>query len=330
MFRQWFRFVTSLLLLAIAVAGVVSQDAVQIHVPAAYPTISAAIASAPAGADIIVGEGKYNEALLIDRPLTLRPADEAEVVLSAADQSPAIQIIGAENVMISGLTIIGGRYGIDVFLSEDVVIADNDISGSKTAGIRARMSSVFIRDNTISNIQPPYGRGIYLANTMAWPQSAITGNTVRDIPLTGIQTNLAGMVQIENNFVTNSGLRGIAVTEMSHANVLGNIVADNIGSGILVLDMSMALVCDNSVSATGEDSERQNMREGNGVTVDFHSEVILSENTIQGSAQNGISVLYGSSAWLHDNVVSDSADDSVFVNNSETHLGRACASPQGA
>lgn len=329
MFRQCIRFAIVVLLLATAAAAV-AEDAIQIHVPADHPTISAAIASAPAGAAIVVAEGRYREALLIDRPLTLRPADEAEVVLSAADQSPAIQIIGAENVTISGLTIIGGRYGIDVFLSEEVVIADNNISGSKTAGIRVRMSSVVIRDNTISDIQPPYGRGIYLANTMAWPQSEITGNTVRDIPLTGIQTNLAGMVQIENNIVTNSGLRGIAVTEMSQANVVGNVVADNIGSGILVLDMSMALVCDNSVSATRQDSERQNMREGNGVTIDFHSEAILSENTIQGSAQNGISVLYGSSAWLHDNIVRDSADDSVFVDSSETRLGQACASPQDA
>ena len=330
MFRQWLRFAIMLLLLAVAAAGVASQDAIQIHVPADYPTISEAIASAPAGAEILVAEGGYHEALLIDRPLILRPADEAEVILSAAEQSPAIQIISAQDVTISGLTIIGGRYGIDVFLSEDVTLADNNISGSKSAGIRARMSSVFIRDNTIVDIQPPYGRGIYLANTMAWPESEITGNTVRDIPLTGIQINLAGMVQIENNIVTNSGLRGIAVTEMSHANVVGNIVADNIGSGILVLDMSMALVCDNAVSATRQDSDRQNMREGNGVTIDFHSDVILSENTIQGSAQNGISVLYGSSAWLHDNIVSDSADDAVFVDSSETHPARACASPEDA
>ena len=327
MFRQCIKSAVMLLLYAIAAAVVVGQGEVLIHVPADYPTLSEAIAAAPADAVIVVAEGEYNEALLIDRPLILRAADEAEVVLSATDQAPAITVISADDVTISGFTITGGRYGIDVFLSADVVIADNSISGSKTAGIRARMSSVFIRDNTIFDIQPPYGRGIYLANTMAWPESEITGNTVRDIPLTGIQTNLVGMVQIANNTVTNSGLRGIAVTEMSHANVTGNLVSDNIGSGILVLDMSMAQVCDNSVSTTRQESERPNMREGNGVTIDFHSVVTLSENTIQGSAQNGISVLYGSSAWLHDNIISDSADGAVFVDNSVTHPGQACASP---
>ena len=257
MIRQIFGLFVVLMLLAIAVGAVVAEDKIQVFVPADYPTISEAVAAAPDGAEIVISAGEYHEALLIDRPLQLRAADDADVVITADDKIPAIQIINANSVTVSGLAIVGGRYGIDVFLSEDVVIANNTISASKTAGIRARMSALVIRDNIVSDIQPPYGRGIYLANTMAWPASEISGNTVRDIPLTGIQTNLVGMVHIENNIVSSSGLRGIAVTEMSHANVLGNVVADNIGSGILVMDMSMALVCDNTVSATGEESERQ-------------------------------------------------------------------------
>ena len=71
------------------------------------------------------------------------------------------------------------------------------------------------------------------------------------------------------------------------------------------------------------------MREGNGVTIDFHSEVILSSNTIQGSAHNGISVLFGSSAWLYDNIFIGNVDESVFVDDSLTHPGQACGSADG-
>ena len=135
---------------------------------------------------------------------------------------------------------------------------------------------------------------------------------------------MTSMIHIADNIVRENGQYGIAVTEMSHADVLGNVVADNIGQGINVMDMSMALICDNQISNTDAESGSQSIRNGNGVTIDYHSEVFLSGNTIEGSAQNDISILYGSVAHLAENSVNDQAARSIYVDESVVQEGNGC------
>ena len=62
---------------------------------------------------------------------------------------------------------------------------------------------------------------------------------------------------------------------MSHADVLGNIVVDNAETGIQLLDMSMAHICDNIVSDTRGSSDAPQIRQGNGIIIDYHSEATL-------------------------------------------------------
>ena len=65
------------------------------------------------------------------------------------------------------------------------------------------------------------------------------------------------------------------------------------------------------------------IRQGSGITVDFHSEAVLAGKTIAGSAQHGISVLYASKARLHDNA----NENGVFVDQSAVYDGNGCAHP---
>ena len=103
---------------------------------------------------------------------------------------------------------------------------------------------------------------------------------------------------------------------------------DNATTGIQLLDMSMAHICDNTVSDTRSGDESPTIRQGNGITVDYHSEATLSGNTIMGSAQNGISILFGSIAFLHDNTIEDSEAQPVFVDESEALEGSGCSSDE--
>ena len=157
---------------------IVAQDRIQVGVPTDYPTIASALESAPDDTEIVIGDGVYFETLLIERPVTLRAMDDAQVVLIGVEERPAIQIQKTDHVSIIGLQIFGGQYGIDVFLSQDVAIQNNTITESWSAGIRARMSSVSILDNIITDTQSPYGRGVYIANTMEWAESEIVGNII--------------------------------------------------------------------------------------------------------------------------------------------------------
>ncbi len=304
--------------------SIVAQDTIQLSVPTDFPTIASALESAPDHAEIVIDDGVYHETLLIERPVTLRAMNDAQVVLIGIGERPAIQIQNTDYVSIIGLQIVGGQYGVDVFLSRDVTIQNNTITESRSAGIRARMSSVSVLDNIVTDSQSPYGRGVYIANTMEWAESEIIGNTISHHPQSGIQTNMVGMVTIENNTVMHNGNRGIAVTEMSHADVFNNIVEDNIGTGIHVMDMSMARVCENTVTNTLLDNLPMSIRYGNGITIDYHSEVTLANNAIFDSPQHGISVLYDSIIHAYENTVEKSGTEAVFVDESLHFNGTGC------
>lgn len=298
-----------------------------IRVPRDYPTISGAVAAAPDHAVIELASGTYREALALYRPVVLRGQAAGGVVIAAGDDRPVISILDTEAVTIAGLTILGGEYGIFVTRSQEVTIRGNTVSGSRLTGIKVRLGAADILDNTVINARPPYGMGIHVTNTTQWPESRVAGNIVVGNARSGIYTNMTGMITIEDNIVRANGEHGIAVTEMSHADVFGNLVDDNAITGIQLLDMSMALICDNIVDDTRGDAEPKNIRQGNGITVDYHSEAVLAGNSIFGSAQNGISVLFGSYASLYENSIDGSAAQPVFVNESEVLEASACAEP---
>ena len=296
-----------------------------IRVPDDHQSISAALAAAPAGAIIEIAAGTYAESLVVNKPLSLRPAPNSEVRLAPPTDEPVITVMDTESVTIEGLTIVGGETGIFVTRSQGVIIRDNTVSDSRLVGIKVRLGAADILDNTVFHAQPPYGMGIHVTNTTQWPPSRVIGNLVFGHTRSGIYTNMTGMIEVMDNVVADNGAHGIAITEMSHADVVGNVVVDNALTGIQLLDMSMAHICDNIVSDTRGSSEAPQIRQGNGIIIDYHSEATLSGNTIQGSAQHGVSILFGSTAFLHENTIEDSKAESVFMDDSVALEASGCA-----
>lgn len=327
--QQTFRLFRALaLILALALSATSAALVVVIHVPGDYATIAEALAAAPDHAVIEIAAGTYPETLAVSRPVSLRSAGNGEVLLAPAADEPVIAITDTQAVIIEGLTIVGGEYGIFVTHSEDITIRNNIVSDSRLVGIKVRLGAADILDNTVFHAQPPYGMGIHVTNTTQWPTSRVIGNLVFGHTRSGIYTNMTGMIEVFDNVVTDNGQHGIAITEMSHADVFGNIVVDNAETGIQLLDMSMAHICDNIVSDTRGSSDAPKIRQGNGIIIDYHSEATLAGNTIQGSAQHGISILFGSTVFLHENTIEDSEAQSVFVDDSETLAGSGCATDE--
>ena len=315
-------------LLVFALATTSTALVLVIRVPEDYASIGEALAAAPAGAIIEIAAGTYAESLVINAPVSLRPAGSGEVLLAPETDEPVIAVMDTEAVTIEGLSIAGGEYGIFVTRSQDVTLRDNFVSGSRLVGIKVRLGAADILDNTVFHAQPPYGMGIHVTNTTQWPTSRVIGNLVFGHTRSGIYTNMTGMIEVMDNIVTDNGYHGIAITEMSHADVFGNVVVDNALTGIQLLDMSIAHICDNIVSDTRGSSEAPKIRQGNGIIIDYHSEATLSGNTIQGSAQHGISILFGSIVYLHENTIEDSDGRPIFMDDSEALEGRGCASEE--
>ncbi len=274
---------------------------VVIHVPDDYGTIGEALVAAPDHAIVEIAGGEYPESVVVERPVTLRSENHEEVTLAATDDTPVIQVVDTEAVTIEGLTIVGGRYGIFVTRAQDVTIRNNVVSDSRLTGIKVRLGAADIVNNTVIDARSPYGLGIHVTNTMAWPESRVMGNTVSGHAGSGILTNMTGMITIHGNLVADNGRRGIAITEMSHARVSDNVVERNVETGIQVVDYSVAVVCNNTVVDTLMPDPSSSPRYGNGITIDFYSEVVLAHNLVRNSPQYGIGVLFGSLVELYRN-----------------------------
>lgn len=145
-----------------------------------------------------------------------------------------IQIRGPRAVTITGLTIRGGRVGIDV----------------------SRGSSAFINGNTIEDAAR---NGITLG---AFATANIVNNTIQNnatagILVTGNAFGFIGFATADDpvaspNIIRNNGTHGISLTLSSSARIAGNTVSNNARHGINVERASQATISDNTIDANGQ------------------------------------------------------------------------------
>ncbi len=308
---KWAAYLIAFLFLAGVPAA--AQTPQLIRVPDDFATITAALESAPAGSTLQIGAGTYNESITIQKAIHLMGI--GEVIIVGGDDAPTIAIKNTRNVMLNGLMIEGGEYGILVTRSQGVTLRNNMITDSRLAGVKIRLASADVVNNTISNALPPYGRGIHVTNTTDWPVSNVIHNTISGNALEGIATNMARVI-IRGNTVTGNGRMGIAVMEMTHAVVANNMVDSNNENGIYVSDMSFADVCHNHVSnSLPSITDASSARYGNGITIDYHSEVILQGNVVTDNANHDVSVITSSIVKSGDGELEGGSDESLMIDD---------------
>jgi len=145
-----------------------------------------------------------------------------------------LQIRGPRAVTITGLTIRGGRAGIDVSRGATALIDGNTIEGTARNGITL---GAFATANIVNNtIQNNASAGIL-----------VTGNAFGFI---GFAT--ADDVAASPNIIRNNGTHGISVTLSSSARIAGNTISNNVRNGINVDRASQANVSDNTIDANGQ------------------------------------------------------------------------------
>jgi parallel beta-helix repeat protein len=145
-----------------------------------------------------------------------------------------LQIRGPRGITITGLTITGGRAGIDVSRGATALIDGNTIEGTGRNGITlGSFASANIVNNTIQNNA---SAGIL-----------VTGNAFGFI---GFAT--ADDASASPNIIRNNGTHGISVTLSSSARIAGNTISNNVRHGINVERASQATVSDNSIDANGQ------------------------------------------------------------------------------
>src|SRR5579864_3962889 len=210
----------------------------EIHVPADYPTIQAAINAANAGDDIVIDSGTYSEQLSIDKSLNITGSGgtttvkaPSTLVTDAFGMSNIIDITNGATVMISKLTITGpgstncGSITTGIFVSGDSTLK---ITNSTVTDIH---------DSPAGGCQNGVGIFVGRAKLSTIGHAEISDVTITKYQKGGIVVDGAGSTaDIKNNEVSfgfssiNIAANGIQISRGAQAIVSNNMVTGNICS----------------------------------------------------------------------------------------------------
>jgi nitrous oxidase accessory protein NosD len=195
-------------------------------------------------------------------------------------------VVRASDVTIRGVSVVGGKHGIDVQDARRVVLDRVSVSGAGEDGIHVRHAQVSIRDCTVDSGANEWAQGIDISFAYDLPMSEVSDCTVTG-GREGIVTHSV-QVMLMGNRVRGTTLRGIAMTEMSMAMAEHNDVHGALGVGIYCGDRSMCEVDDNVVTQTRPDHASSDVtRDGYAIVSWWDSELELGDNTLLGNRHDG-------------------------------------------
>ena len=199
-------------------------------------------------------------------------------------------VIRANNVTIRNVAVIGGQDGFDIEGVHGIVLDGVSVIGAAMDGIHVRRSQVMIRDCSIAS-RRGYTQGIDISFAMDMEMSMVDGCTITG-GREGIVTHSA-QVDLENNRVTATSLRGIAMTEMSMGMIGHNQVTGAKGVGIFCGDRSECMIELNHVVGTSPDNASSDLGQlGYGIESNFEATAELSRNELYGNAR-GVGTIAG-------------------------------------
>jgi parallel beta-helix repeat protein len=173
-----------------------------------------------------------------------------------------------------GITVDGGVDGI-----RNVVLEGVHVRGADLDGIHVRRAQVKIHDCSVFGTRSRYAQGIDISFTADLPASTVENCTVVG-GQEGIVTHMA-MVDLMENTVLGTTLRGITVTEMSMGMVDRNRVENALGIGIFCGDSSECEIESNLVSGTKPDVKSgDRLRRGIGILAHFGATATLHDNSV--------------------------------------------------
>jgi parallel beta-helix repeat protein len=191
-------------------------------------------------------------------------------------------VVKAHGVTVKNVTVIGGEDGIVVDGVSDVVLDGVTVSGFQLDGIHVRRAAVTIKNCSIDSLGNPYAQGIDISYAFDKETSRVMGCTI-----VGGQEGIAAHfvnVDLMDNHVSRTTLRGISMTEMSMGMIESNEIRNSTGVGILCNDHSMCMIEKNTVVGT-RPVPGGAWTGGYGVLVAYSSEADLHDNALAANAR---------------------------------------------
>lgn len=200
-------------------------------------------------------------------------------------------LIRANHVTLRNVTVIGGENGIDVLDAHHVLVDNVRIVGVSLDGIHVRRSSVMIENCKITSPSGPWVQGIDISFSMDREMSMVEGCTIVGVR-EGIVTHMT-MVDVVNNHIGATSLRGITMGEMSMGAINHNDVLGARGVGIICLDHSECSIEHNTIVGTRTDPTGDSSRAGVAIEAHFFAKAKVKQNTVIASP-GGVQAFDGS------------------------------------
>jgi hypothetical protein len=222
------------------------------------------------------------------RPPTvhLRGAVQGPIVISHPETLTGGTVLGgivvrSNKVTIRHVTVIGGEDGIDVEHASHVMIDDVRILRVTMDAIHVRDAGVMIDNCTIADPTGPWVQGVDISYSMGRAMSTVSSCTIAGVR-EGIVTH-SSAVDVMDNHILDTTLRGIVLGEMSMDMASGNEVNAALGVGILCEDHSMCQIEHNVVAGTRVDGNQDLARQGIAIEGNYYAQAQISHNTVLAS-----------------------------------------------
>ncbi|HZQ15649.1 MAG TPA: right-handed parallel beta-helix repeat-containing protein, partial [Gaiellaceae bacterium] len=190
-------------------------------------------------------------------------------------------IVRASHVKIDHVTVVGGEYGINVEHADHVMLDHVRVVRVTLDGIRALDAGVMVHDCSISAPAGPFVTGVLISYSIGRPMSMVSGCMIAGTR-EGIATH-SSMVNVMDNHVMDTTVRGILLGEMSMDMASENTVEGARGIGIICMDHSTCEIEHNTVAAARVDGHQDPTRRGVAIEAFFYAEAKVAHNTVVAS-----------------------------------------------
>ncbi|MFI1380142.1 right-handed parallel beta-helix repeat-containing protein [Embleya sp. NPDC020886] len=283
-------------------------------------TIAAALAGAPAGAEILIAPGEYTENLRLERRVILRPEHGEGTVVLRAPAGVALTV-AAPDCLVRGLVLRGADPAEPVVRVEDAagLTLDGceldrgrvDVVGSATAAGAARNAALGFADTLAADLGDPTGGGVLLLR-----RSRLHGARHGALVLAG-----DARARVEDTDVET--IDGIGVALSDHAVLIADRlrVCDTSGSALRVRGDARLSARDSTLDRAGR----------NGVLVEERGELRLDDCRIREAGRSGVQADHEARVHLVDCRITDAKGSAIAGGGAARLTAHGCRidSPAG-
>jgi hypothetical protein len=186
--------------------------------------------------------------------------------------------IRADHVTLKNVTIVGGDYGIDIEHAQHVMLDRVRLLHFKLDAIRALDAGVMIDRCSVAAPASSMTTGVLISYSMGRPMSMVSRCTIVGTR-EGISTH-SSMVDVKDNHVVGTTVRGISLAEMSMDRASGNQVESPNGIGIVCMDHSVCQIEHNTVAGAKVGDPQDPSAAGVAIESYFYAQATVKHNTV--------------------------------------------------